>query len=472
MRDLTMGTMKPLLLAALLSAAALPAAQTNTSAAAVGGRFLNLPGGARSVAMGGALGADNGSLDGLGANPAGLAGLRGLQASFTHSLWIEDSSLDHLSAGYSPRPGMGLAATLDYFNEGSVDAYSLDGGGFPQPAGTLHPFALSAGLSYGQSLGAGWQAGLSVKALDEDLGAAASAGVAADLGLRWAAPVAGLSLGVAAVNLGTPLAGAPLPASARLALAYDLEPAMHFDARVTGDVLWAVQDQTRPQMLAGLELAPVASLTLRAGYRAADEDTRSGAAFGLGLRLGWARLDYAYDLAGALGATQQFTLSAALPSALPKPQAQPTLQPTPAPAAPQPGPLEAVAMASAAPPSTPQVQAESLLQAIQTHDDAKVEAATQAVLAQGPALVSQVSMEVKEQRLAPAVFNGELSEAESAARALTRLEPTNALGFQALGIILWHEGDQAGCIENLRKALALEPSRTYLTTFLRWAGAD
>ena len=436
------------ILSLLLAAAWLPSAPLRpaNNASAGAAQWLNVLGsGARETALGGALAADGGSLDSLGVNPAGLAGLAAPQASFTHNSWIGDSSVDHVALGYSPLPGSAVAIGLDYVNFGSVDLYSIDSSGQPQPAGQAQPTASQASLSWAQPLGWGLDAGASAKWLNQTLAGQSSVAGAADLGLRYQAPGRAWSLGGGVLNVGTSLFGSPLPTETRLGAAGAWGP-LDLDL----DLRWVPVDQDGPQALAGLEYRPLSALVLRGGYRLANADAVSGPSLGFGLSWGWARLDYAFDMAGGLASTQQFSLSAVLPQAVP-----------------------ATAPASAAvetPGSDdPDALAAHLVEALQSQDEAqqRLRNVLQQIAQKGPDATQDAGRAVRERRLHDAVYQGQFDSAAQDAQAMIALDPKNADAYVALGILDWHRGRVDECLANLRQALALDPSRDYLKAIIQ-----
>ena len=429
------------LAAACLLAGGLHAANNASAGAA---QWLNVLGsGARETALGGALAADGGSLDSLGINPAGLAGLAAPQASFTHNSWIGDSSVDHVALGYSPLPGSAVAVGLDYVNFGSVDLYSIDSAGLPQPAGQAQPTASQASLSWAQPLAWGLDAGASAKWLNQTLAGQSSVAGAADLGLRYHAPGQGWSLGGGVLNLGTSLFGSPLPTETRLGAAGAWGP-----VGLDVDLRWVPVDQDGPQALAGLEYRPLDALVLRGGYRLANADAVSGPSVGFGIHWGWARLDYAFDMAGGLASTQQFSLSAVLPQAAP-----------------------AAASAAVESPASddPDALAARLVDALQSQDEAqqRLRGVLLQIAQKGPDATQDAGRAVRERRLHDAVYQGQFDSAAQDAQAMIALDPKNADAYVALGILDWHRGRVDECLANLRKALALDPSRDYLKAIIQ-----
>ena len=84
-------------------------------------------------------------------------------------------------------------------------------------------------------------------------------------------------------------------------------------------------------------------------------------------------------------------------------------------------------------------------------DEVEVRRITESLQGQADAR-QEASAAVDQKGLKPAVYQGDFEAAARAAQALIGLESKQALGFQALGVVRWHQGDLKGCVENLRKA--------------------
>lgn len=444
--------------AALCGSLAVPLAATQQDLAApgVGARFLNVPSSAVSLAQASALGAVSGGLESLGINPAGLAGLDTPQLGFTHSLLIEDASLEHVVAGMGLERGGAVALGVDYLNYGSVDSYRVDAGGQLSKGEVLHPSALALNLVWARFLVRGVSLGAAMKTVTENLGGGSSTGLALDLGLQWHPGLGGLGFGFSLIDFGGGLQGEQLPSQARLSTAYEFGPALALPLRISADGLFNVADRGSAQAFMAAEIRPLPFAALRAGYNLAGTDGPTGLALGAGLHRGWLALDYAYAFAGDLGPTQRFSLSVALPRSAPKPEAEPA---------------EAAAAPVAAEASAGSGdRVDSLLVSLQTGDEAALRQSAVAIVAAGPEAVQAATQAVSSQELQPAVFNGELAKAENAARVLTEIDPHNARAYIALGVLRWHQGDAQACLKYLHRAYELDPSRGYLAKMIKSVG--
>jgi tetratricopeptide (TPR) repeat protein len=449
-----------LLAAACLAAA--PLAAANSGAAAVGARWLNLEQDPFSASLGGADAGWARGLDALASNPAGLALERGFEAALGDQAWDQDVSRQHLALGQGlDHAALGL--DLNYINFGSIQEVDLVGG-YPVEAGTLSPWAGDLALAYARGRGNGLSAGLSLKVLSEDLAGAAAETGAADLGLLYAQPGGPLGLGLSLMNLGGTLDGAPLPAQARLGASFHQGLGGSQGLLLLGDLLLTPTGDEAAAVMAGLEYRPAANAAFRAGYRTGQLNAPSGPSAGLGLDFGWLGLDYSYSLLNGL-ASQQMDLRLGFggPSA-----PAPALAAAPAPAA-------AAAALPADPGQLQQAVAtdlHQLLDALDKGDTGTAQALTEKVSTQYLPVRQAVAAEMKEGSVAPAVFSGEFQDARRSLQLMLQLDRNNAYTYQALGNVDWFLGDEAGAVENLRKAYLLDPTRDYLRAQLKRLGVE
>ncbi len=172
-------------------------AQSGTAAA----EFLNIPIGARATAMGGAFGATASDGAALYWNPAGLAGMRGAQASFEYAQWYVGSDVNFASVA-SPTPFGVVAVGVTALTYGDMDLIEEDVNR-QQPTGET----FSAG-SYAVSLGVGRQLtdrfslGGTVKVVREQIANSSATGVAFDVGTLFVTPFQGVRLGASIANFG------------------------------------------------------------------------------------------------------------------------------------------------------------------------------------------------------------------------------------------------------------------------------
>ncbi|MBI4371587.1 MAG: PorV/PorQ family protein [Elusimicrobia bacterium] len=287
------------------------------AAAAAGAATLRQPVSARAVALGEACAAVAGGAETLGSNPAGAARAArpGLTTAFTSG--AADDSFGFVGWAAPTRRGALLAGAA-YYDAGSV-ALNFAGGGAQTVAAERDGVILAG---WALPLDWGLSAGALAKAYRFELAErAVAAGWAADAGLQWTAPAAGLSLGAAVQNLGPDakfeVEGDPLPLTARGGAAWTLagspdNPRLSYYSAarlmLTADAV-KVRDE-RPHAAAGaefsLDFGPASSAAVRLGWTF-NRDS-SDASFGLGLREGRWSLDYALARRGELGGAHHVSL--------------------------------------------------------------------------------------------------------------------------------------------------------------------
>lgn len=291
--------MRYLSLALLLLAPAARAAETAS--------YLELPIGARAVAMGGAGTATAEDATALYWNPAGLAGLEKRDAVFSHAELAESTRLDYAGVA-SPAAGGVLGAGFTYLSYGSISG--RDSLGRPTAAFGASDAALAAG--YARRFDA-VAAGASVKYLRSHIAEAEAQSVAVDAGasmkrgeFTFAASLRNLGAGLkyADQTSDLPLAAAAGAAWKRsaLTLALDYEYRPRVGQNDAG---------------AGAEWEPKPGVFLRGGYSTKGAvgggsglDAAKGIAFGLGVRLGVVRIDYAIKPTGELGRAHRVDIGA------------------------------------------------------------------------------------------------------------------------------------------------------------------
>lgn len=283
---------------ALLAAAGLRAAGS-------GADFLLVEPSARAAAMAGAEAADSGQLDALRYNPAGLAGLAGLQAAMSHLAAGGDWTHDWLALGYAWGP-VTLGADLLMSRLEPFTLYDASGQAYDTANVDSQAFGLGVAVSPTPWL----HAGATLRFFQSQLYTYQSTGYALDLGLLMHQKSSPLSAGLALQNLGSQSAYAvqadPLPLLFRAGLQAVIP--VDRDLSVTPRLDWiGYQDSGRAEELRlGADFSLFGQLFLRAGW------VRAGAFQQpcLGLGVAWKSfvVDYAYQGEDDLGASQMLEL--------------------------------------------------------------------------------------------------------------------------------------------------------------------
>jgi hypothetical protein len=262
-----------------------------------GAIFLLLPVGAKAVALGRAMTAMSGP-ESVFWNPAGLAPVQNSQIVLLRG--------DHLVgtataiSGLLARPGVGTLGASYYLLDAGELQQRDDNGNY---TGTItlrnHLGVISAAARVlpGLDLGVNFklvQFRLSCRGICPDAGTTATT-YAFDVGLQGS-PNQYLRIGAMLAHVGPSLQAVnaeqadPLPARARVAVAYDLVGRFSDNEEIGGWLAIEVQDRLRDlgsqSLYLGTELTAgrTDALMLRAGYVVGDLDQEDGARVGLGLR--------------------------------------------------------------------------------------------------------------------------------------------------------------------------------------------
>jgi len=305
------------LLAVLL---ALAPAAASAASASTGASVLRLPLSARAAAMGGGVSAVAGGLDSFGVNPAGVAGGDGGRPELLTSYFTgaADDSFGFFGYAHPTKLGTPMAG-FSYYDAGNLAVVNLDG--TTQNVAAERDFVAS--LGWALPLGGGLSIGAIAKGYKLELAQSADAsGYAADFGARWQTPLSGLSLGAALLNVGPDVkfeqSGDPLPRTARggAAWTYANTTSSEFATEYSGITVTLSADavSVRDEGImaeaggeAAVSIGKLTTVSLRLGNQF-NPASDGGLSFGVGVREGRFRGDYALTSRGALGNVQDFSI--------------------------------------------------------------------------------------------------------------------------------------------------------------------
>lgn len=165
-----------------------------------GAQELRIPFGSRGVALGGAVVANTSGIEAIYWNPAGLAGLDGTQAMFTHLPYFADIDVNFV----------GIATNIEDFGTVGVTVKSVSIGdmeettdAFPDGTGRVFSPSLTViGLTYAKTLTASVQFGFTGNFINESIFEASATGIAFDVGFLYDPRWNGVSFGVSIKNYG------------------------------------------------------------------------------------------------------------------------------------------------------------------------------------------------------------------------------------------------------------------------------
>jgi tetratricopeptide (TPR) repeat protein len=294
-----------------------------------------LEGTARDLALGSAFVGIADDSSAIFFNSAGLSGLKNPELSLNHNSYFAGTFQETLVAGFPAGDFGGLGFALNYINWGSLDLRDSFGGS----QGSYNDSDVGFTAAWGREWAPGFSLGLALRGLQQKVVDNLYSSLAADLGLLWL-PEKNLRLGLAYLNLGTPVAG----------------DALEQELRGGGSVLFQLSSRTTlltalsgtwnsSNELASAQIGAECSLdqrwTLRAGYQLPFFNNQIGGftdfSAGAGVRFADLTLDYAYLPFGDLGTSNRISLTYQfdLPKEIVKVQVpvtvvQPEVQPAPA----------------------------------------------------------------------------------------------------------------------------------------------
>lgn len=256
--------------------------------------FLNLPVGARALALSRATTGLSGDWELSYSNPASLKGLGRRQVGYAHTELA--FGLRHDALGYAqPWKSSVVGLSLSQLNYGSIEARGAD----RSQQGKVGAQDRLLQLSYARSLWPEAAMGLNVKFAQSRLADTSAYTVAMDLGVLFSLSP-DFRLGASARNMGPGLKyldrSYPLPLTLTAGMALSLSSLL-----LTADASLAPHENAKHVGM-GVEYNFLPALSLRAGYLASLKDSRfgslsasdlSGLGLGVGIRLSRCRFDYA-----------------------------------------------------------------------------------------------------------------------------------------------------------------------------------
>lgn len=292
--------------AALAAAFALPAA-----AGTAGFAFLQVPAGARAVAMGGAFTAVPGDPMGLYWNPATLCGLDGQQLTTTYTGYLMDMQ-SGFAGWVNPSDAGAVGASINYFYGGTFARTTMT-----EPTGTGEEFSASgiaASGTYARRIGPSLSVGATGRFVYSSIDTYSGNAFLVDAGLLYT--LSDLSLGLAVRNAGIQTKpfyeeNDPMPTEVAVGAGMPL-----LDGRllVAADLTYPFQGDFNASL--GAEYRVIDPLTLRAGGNLRDKEAADNAggslldalAFGAGTSWSMLSLDYAFKPFADLGTIHRISL--------------------------------------------------------------------------------------------------------------------------------------------------------------------
>lgn len=300
------------------------AAPASGAPGSTGADFLNFGQGPRAIAMGESNVAVADDAYAAYWNPAGLATLKHPSVATTYNKALEGIDQQYISLAYPIRSGTALDLNVTRLGMSTFQGYDAQG----TKTRSLGASDYAVGGAIAQTVARDSEgrpllnAGVNVKAIQEQLDNTKARTVAADLGLLFFLRSSeatlgrprdqGWRFGLAARNLGPGLKfdrdPAPLPMTASAGMAYRAYPR---NDSLTASFDWVYRRSEDPYAALGLEYTAFRVLALRVGYKV-GQDIGIGLRAGVGFKLKAIEVDYAYAGFGELGSMHRIGFTARL----------------------------------------------------------------------------------------------------------------------------------------------------------------
>lgn len=159
-----------------------------------GGQFLKIPHGARGTAMAGCASTTTEDLSAVFWNPAGVADIKSLSASFDYTDWFAGFSHNYAAVGTPIGENFALAVHFTNLSSGDIEYTTME-----NPEGLNRFFTandVSMGLTFAGYLTDQFSFGATARYLDNSISDMNATGISFDVGTIYRTGIQGLTLGV------------------------------------------------------------------------------------------------------------------------------------------------------------------------------------------------------------------------------------------------------------------------------------
>ena len=250
-------------------------------------------------------------------NPAGMVSLdkseHPYNMFFSHNMWLMNGMVDSLSVAKGFKNIGVFGAAVSYYNSGDMDKYGITDNGAPVNLNSkFSNYAVTAILSYANSLDPNIDFGINAKLIEDTIDTDSMAAFAFDLGLRYNfSYVKGLSINLVAKDFGGQFGNTVILKQVSLGLLYAFS-IEDWNFKAEYDLTGVLRDNAINR--AGIEVKTPYLVVLRAGYFSDNTGLTSGFrnfSFGAGLELNkMYNIDFSIEPYGELGNAYKMSFGA------------------------------------------------------------------------------------------------------------------------------------------------------------------
>jgi hypothetical protein len=301
-----------------------------------GAQFLQIPVGARSAGMAGAVVGLTDDASSVFWNPAGIVKIKSVQAHFSYMDWFKLFDLNAASLVYNAGDAGVFAASLISFGTGKMEITTEQ-----QPNGTGRFFDaqdLAAGITYARYLTDRFSVGVTVKYISQRIWNETADGFAFDIGTQYRLDFQNLTIAMSMMNFGGDLrfdgpdlnvihdkdenfplsrltparlqtSDYPLPLNFQVGIGFDLYQTEFVKVRGGIDAIHPNDNNERLHF--GFECAFFDRLYLRGGYKHNYDDEKFTLGAGANLPFSGALIafDYAYSIFDILPSVHRISVN-------------------------------------------------------------------------------------------------------------------------------------------------------------------